>query len=378
MTENTDLYFISTKDGYLHALNNNLKEIWKVYLEHELISSTISKRKIDDDLYLYPIDGFLYIIKNGDFIPFDIFIKDLAKRQFFQFNEETVYFGKTKTTIFIVDVDTGEILQKIDDDFSFKKKYIMRKKNIIKAIRVDYILNYMAIGDEQKVWNASYSDIIIQKGNLIQDNSHSFRSFNFLENIISEYRRVNNIENDNTGINNDNVITAYSYFNRDISPIKIYDRSLSENYSYDNELNGIKREIQNLIDYSEEKSEKNKKDDNIKKNISFLRKILDNLVYVSNLITNRYILIAYIIILSYKLRWNKFLYSITIEKYQQKEINKNIKNNNNSDGIENHIHTHIYTNEHKYAQDDHDHENNIILNKVLGKRSYGNYSQYKK
>ena len=378
MSENTDIYFISTKDGYLHALNNNLKEMWKVYLEQELMSSTISTRKIDDNLILYPINERLYINKNGDFIPFDIFIKDLVKRQFFQFNEAAAYLGKTKTTLFIIDVDTGEILQKIDDDFSFKKRYIMRKKNTINVVRVDYILNCMGIGDEQKVWNASYSDIIIQKGNLIQDDSHFFRSFNFLESIISEYRRVNNIENDYSEINNDNVITAYSYFNRDISPIKIYDRSLSKNYSYDNELNGIKREIQNLIDYSEEKSEKNKKDDNIKKNISFLRKILDNLVYVSNLITNRYILIAYIIIFSYKLRWNKFLYSITIEKYLQKEINQNIKNNNNSDGIGNHIHTHIYTNEHKYAQDDHVHENNIILNKVLEKRPYGNYSQYKK
>ena len=137
MTENTVIYFISTKDGYLHALNNNLKEMWKVYLEQELMSSTISKRKIDDDLYLYQIDGLLYIIKNGDFIPFYIFIKDLVKRQFIQFNDAGVYLGKTKTTIFIVDVDTGEILQKIDDDFSFKKRYIIREKNTINVIRVD-------------------------------------------------------------------------------------------------------------------------------------------------------------------------------------------------------------------------------------------------
>ena len=80
-------------------------------------------------------------------------------------------------------------------------------------------------------------------------------------------------------------MTAYCYFNRDISPIKIYDRSLSEKYSYDNELNEIKGEIRNLNDYSEEKREKNKKDikdDDIKKNISFLRKIWDNLVYICN------------------------------------------------------------------------------------------------
>ena len=91
----------------------------------------------------------------------------MAKRQFFQFNEASAYLGKTKITLFIVDVDTGEILQKIDDDSSFKKRYILRKKNTINVIRVDYILNYLGMGDEQKVWNATYSDIIIQKGNLI-------------------------------------------------------------------------------------------------------------------------------------------------------------------------------------------------------------------
>ena len=111
--------------------------MWKAYLEQELMSSTISKRKIDDDLYLYPIDGLLYIIKNGDFIPFYIFIKDLVKRQFIQFNDTGVYLGKAKTTIFIVDMDTGEILQKIDDNFSFKKRYIIREKNTINVIRVD-------------------------------------------------------------------------------------------------------------------------------------------------------------------------------------------------------------------------------------------------
>ena len=369
MSENTDIYFISTKDGYLHALNNNLKEMWKVYLEQELMSSTISTRKIDDNLYLYPINERLYINKNGDFIPFDIFIKDLVKRQFFQFNDAAAYLGKTKTTLFIVDLDTGEILQKIDDDFSFKKRYIMRKKNTISVIRVDYILNCMGIGDEQKVWNASYSDVIIQKGNQIQDDSHFFRSFNFLENIISEYRRVNNIENDNTEINNDNVITAYCYFNRDISPIKIYDRSISEQYSYDNGQNGINGEIQNLNkfnklnrltyenknninnddhygkniqifndlnkyyekisipNYSEGKTETNKKynknDEDAKHNNSYLSRFWSKIKYVWNIITNKWFLIICILTLSLKLRLYKFLYFTTkIEKKQQEEIYK--------------------------------------------------------
>ena len=56
---------------------------------------------------------------------------------------------------------------------------------------------------------------------------------------------MNNFKNDNIGINNDNVITAYSYFKNDVSPIKIYDRSISKQYSHNNELIGLKREISN-------------------------------------------------------------------------------------------------------------------------------------
>ena len=369
MSEKTDIYFISTKDGYLHALNNNLKEMWKVYLEQELMSSTISTRKIDDNLYLYPINERLYINKNGNFIPFDIFIKDLARRQFFQFNDAAAYLGKTKTTLFIIDVDTGEILQKIDDEFSLKKRYIMQKKNTISVARVDYILNCMGIGDEQKVWNASYSDIIIQKGNIIPDDSHFFRSFNFLESIISEYRRVNSIDDDYSDINNDNVITAYSYFNRDISPIKIYDRSVSEQYSFENGLSGINREIRNLNNFnklnrlvdenknyinndnhygkdiqlfkgsdityqkieikkgSENNSETNKKDkkndDDIKQNNSYFSRIWNKIKYFWNILTNKWLLMIYIFILSLKSRWYKFLYFTTkIEKKQQEEMHK--------------------------------------------------------
>ncbi len=65
-----------------------------------------------------------YTIKNGDFIPYDIFIKDLMKRQFFQFNEAATYLGKAKTTIFIVDLGTSEILKKKEKKISHSKKDI--------------------------------------------------------------------------------------------------------------------------------------------------------------------------------------------------------------------------------------------------------------
>ena len=187
INEYADLYLISTKDGYLHAINKEKKQIWKVYLEKELMSSTISTRKIDDNLYLYPIDERLYIYQDGNFISFDIFIKDLVKKQYVTVKDFTL-LGKTKTTLFIIDVDTGEILQKIDDEnnFSYKKRYILSKKrNTITVIRIDYILNCLGLGEEQKFWDAIYSDILIQKGNENIDNNNVFRSYSLLKYIIT-------------------------------------------------------------------------------------------------------------------------------------------------------------------------------------------------
>ena len=74
----TNIFLISTKDGYLHAVNNNNKELWKIYLGNELMSSTVSTRKINKRLYLYPIDERLFIYQEGIFIPFPLFIKDLV------------------------------------------------------------------------------------------------------------------------------------------------------------------------------------------------------------------------------------------------------------------------------------------------------------
>ena len=224
--ENADIFLISTKDGYLHALNKDKKEIWKVYLERELMSSLLSPRKIGENLSLYPINEQIYIYddKNGKFISFNIFIKDLVNQHFMTVNDFTLK-GKTKTTLFIIDMDTGEIIQKIDEEsnFTYKKGYyISKNKKTITVIRVDYILDCLGIGEGQKFWNASYSDISIQKGNEILPDNIKIISPNLID-IIDEYK-TNNID-DNSGINKDNVITAYSYFNEDLPPIKIYDRS---------------------------------------------------------------------------------------------------------------------------------------------------------
>ena len=346
--ENTDKYLILTKDGYLHALNKDKKEIWKVYLEQELMSSTLSTRKINKDLYLYPMDEHLYIYQNGNFIPFTIFVKDLVVRHYFSINDFTL-FGKIKTTLFIIDIDNGVILQKIDDEnnFSFKKRYILSKnRNIITVVRIDYILSCIDLEDKQKFWNTSFSDIIIQNSN---GNSESTKIFTpNLQEILYEYR--SNINNNDISL--DNVNRAYSYFSKDVPLVKIFDISYKNN-----ELEG---EIKQLTEYNN-KNKFNENDnieleiklkylENINKNNGRMKlheplklpnymenqnKIyddnIDNHIHSENKTQKNnslfqflkeyiiWVLIGIIIVLFYKLNYYKFLYIMMKKENQEKD-----------------------------------------------------------
>ena len=263
--ENTNKFLISTKDGYLHALNKDKKEIWKVYLEQELMSSTISTRKINKDLYLYPMNERLYIYQDGNFIPFTIFVKDLAGRHYFSVNDFTL-MGQTKTTLFTIDIDNGEILQKIDSEnnFSIKKKCILSKnRNTITVVRIDYILSCMDLEDEQKFWNTSFSDIIIENSN---GNSESTKIFTpNLQEILNEYRSNIKSNINNYDISLDNIITAYSYFSKNIPLVKIFDISYKNN-----ELEG---EIKQLTEYNN----KNKFNENDNIELEIKLKYLENI-----------------------------------------------------------------------------------------------------
>ena len=154
-------------------------------------SSNINARALTKNISIFPFNEQIYIIENGKIIRFDIYIKDLVQKQYVSINELTLV-GKIKSTIFIIDIESGEILQKIDEDSNFinknKKVYIRqknRRKNILTVVRVDYILNCLEIKDEEKYWNATYSDILIKKGNDYWDNNNFFfKDYNFLKNLF--------------------------------------------------------------------------------------------------------------------------------------------------------------------------------------------------
>ena len=243
----TDIFFVSTKDGYLHALSKEKKELWKTYLERELISSPASILQIGDDLYLYPYNEELYIYKNGQFFSFQLFIKDLVKKQYANI-KDFLLVGKTKTTLYIIDIETGEILTKSDNNNNLihKKRYITQisKKKTITVLRIDYILTCLGIGDEQKYWDASYSDVVIQRGN--EDSSYlKLKSpQNTIKKLIVDY--FNNLHLDE-------IVTVHSFFyNNDLRPVKIFDRSESNKYFDANNKKEIDGEIRYLTKYNDE------------------------------------------------------------------------------------------------------------------------------
>ena len=255
--ENVSLYLLSTRDGYLHALNNDKKEIWKVYLEQELMSSSFTAKTLTKNLSLFPFNEQIYIIENGKIIRFDIYIRDLVEKKYISINELTLQ-GQMKSTIFIIDLENGEVLQKFEEGNFInmnKKVYIRqknRRKNILTVVRFDYILNCLGLKEGEKYWNASYSDIVIKKGNdNWNNNNFFFQDYNFLKNLVIEYKK-NNFEN--YEINPDNVITAYAYFeNENIPNIKIYDKSISLNRLASEENNEMEEEMKYLDGYNKYK-----------------------------------------------------------------------------------------------------------------------------
>ena len=329
--ENTNLFFLSTRDGYLHALDENKQEIWKTYLEQELMTTTTSKQ-ISKNVTLFPFNEKLYIIentnegKNSKFTPFDVFIKDLVKEKYVPIKDFTL-LGKTKSTMYIIDMENGEILQKIDEDSNFvhKKKIYIRQKNrrkkTLTVLRVDYILNCLGLKEEEKYWNATYSEILVKKGTDVDnwDNFNYFIEPEFINKIVNDYKN-NNLEN--SAINYGEVMTAYAYFDReDIPNIKIYDRCMSnalnssekkemiEERKYLDDYNRYKYENEKIL--IDENYEKNKKGNRI---LNYLR---ENLIFI--LIIIILCLIIFFILFYYNRKTIKYEIKKEIEEKEKKE-----------------------------------------------------------
>ena len=223
--DNTDLFFITTKDGYLHALKNNLTEVWKTSLGNELIKSKIYYiKKMENISYIIPNENKLFIIENNQPIYLNLTLIDLVEKSPQKFNE-FLFIGNKKTTVYVIDIENGKILHQDDDNFdeiNFKKRNKKYKKTI-NVIRIDYILSCLN-QDENIFWKAVYTDIIIKRGNENSLTVYLPKKKEDVKNLLFLKNNNNNIKNYN--INIDNITTVYSYFDNDNNlPIKLFDKS---------------------------------------------------------------------------------------------------------------------------------------------------------
>ena len=125
--DNTDLFFITTKDGYLHALKNNLTEVWKISLGNELTNSKIYYiKKMENISYIIPNENKLFIIENNQPIYLNLTLIDLVEKSPQKFNE-FLFIGNKKTTVYVVDIENGKILYQDDDNID-DLNYLKKKK----------------------------------------------------------------------------------------------------------------------------------------------------------------------------------------------------------------------------------------------------------
>ena len=223
--DNTDLFFITTKDGYLHALKNNLTEVWKTSLGNELIKSKIYYiKKMENISYIIPNENKLFIIENNQPIYLNLTLIDLVEKSPQKFNE-FLFIGNKKTTVYVIDIENGKILHQDDDNFDEinLKKRNKKYKKTINVIRIDYILSCLN-QDENIFWKAVYTDIIIKRGNENSLTVYLPKKKEDVKNLLFLKNNNNNIKNYN--INIDNITTVYSYFDNDNNlPIKLFDKS---------------------------------------------------------------------------------------------------------------------------------------------------------
>ena len=248
--EKADLYFIITRDGFLHAYSNN--EIkWEISLGNELITSNIIGKNITNQILLLPLDDKIYIYDNGNLTQLKISLKELVNQSPINFND-LLLIGNKKTILFIIDTLTGRIIQKSENEENliYYKKKSLNIPNILTVIRVDYILS--CLNENQKIWSASYSEVIIQKGNEKSEE-------NYINNKITN---LNNLPILKNSFNLSHVMSIHSYYKDDNVPIKIYDKEFEEKKELINDNNNnneyYKNDDNTIVEIQEFFNEKSK------------------------------------------------------------------------------------------------------------------------
>ncbi|KTW32029.1 bifunctional endoribonuclease/protein kinase IRE1 [Pneumocystis jirovecii RU7] len=188
----TDLALLVTTDGDLYGINrDNGKINWVLRGLNFVIKSERDLAKIDNQFdykqhisnnvdflwFLEPVgDGSIYAFdfRIGVYkLPFNI--KQLVKLSPYSFpGDDKVYIGKKETSLFVIDVNTGEVYQNFSSGYQhdgytrcffagFGRYYDkecnvvdIHNKNVLKIGRIDYILSVYS--GSRLLWNVSYSE----------------------------------------------------------------------------------------------------------------------------------------------------------------------------------------------------------------------------
>ncbi|KAG4305306.1 hypothetical protein PORY_001476 [Pneumocystis oryctolagi] len=189
----TDLVLLITADGDLYGVNrDNGKINWVLRGLNFVTKSGRDMTKMDNQSnykqhILSNVDFFWFLepVDDGSIYVFDFRIgvyklafniKQLVKLSPYSFpGDDKVYIGRKETSLFVVDVNTGEIYQSFFSDRQYYdsnqcfsdgsfQRYCDRgnniidihDKNVLKIGRVDYILNVYS--GNRLLWNVTYSE----------------------------------------------------------------------------------------------------------------------------------------------------------------------------------------------------------------------------
>ena len=77
--DNNDLFLMFEKDGILRGFDKTeITEKWRILFNNSFYPKNINSHKLANDIVIYPIDGKLFTSTENDFIPFEIFVKNLT------------------------------------------------------------------------------------------------------------------------------------------------------------------------------------------------------------------------------------------------------------------------------------------------------------
>ena len=170
-------YLLFEKDGTFSLRDQQFSILWKSNLNQSLVSTNILVNNLNfDERNLLPGDnGKLYLIntKKDEYEMMNITISDVINStSFYSGLGYGEFFGKIKTTFYVVNLENGEVLP-------FEIERIMKEVNdgTIVIQRTEYFLQLKQYSGEL-IWEASLSEIDIKRQkNEINEKFQKFSNF---------------------------------------------------------------------------------------------------------------------------------------------------------------------------------------------------------